>query len=67
MSNDKARVILLIVGLIKRILLFKMSYFQELYTHSKNKIKVALDLPNYETTFDLKVASGLDTFVREVD
>ena len=44
-----------------------MSYFQELYTHSKNKIKVALDLPNYETTFDLKVASGLDTFVREVD
>ena len=31
-----------------------MSYFPELYDHSKNKIKVELDLFNYATKSDLK-------------
>ena len=32
------------VGLLKKIQLYKMSYFLEPYTHSKNKIEVELDL-----------------------
>ena len=35
------------------MLLYKISYFQEPYTHSKNKIKVELDLSYY--------AIGIDT------
>ena len=30
----------LTIGLIKKVFLYKMSYFQELHTHSKNKIQV---------------------------
>ena len=30
-----------------------MSYFPKPYTHSKNKIKLELDLPNYATKYDL--------------
>ena len=53
MSNGKAMMIFLTVGLIKRISLYKMRYFPEPYTHSTNKIKAKLDLPNYTTKFDL--------------
>ena len=42
------------VGLIKMILLYEMSYFPESHTHSKNKIGVELDLSNYGTKSDLK-------------
>ena len=38
-----------------------MSYFSEPYTGSKNKLKFALDLPNYATTSDLKNVAGVDT------
>ena len=38
-----------------------MSYFPGPYTHSKCKIKVDLDLPNYATKSDLKNATGVDT------
>ena len=38
-----------------------MSCFPELYTCSKNKIKVELDLPNYATKSDVKNTMGLDT------
>ena len=38
-----------------------MNYFSEIYTHSKNKIKVKLDLSNYKTKSDLKNAIGVDT------
>ena len=31
-----------------------MSYFSELYSHSKNKTEVELNLPNYVTKSDLK-------------
>ena len=37
-----------------------MSYFSP-FGHSKNKIEVELDLPNYATKFDLKNAAGVNT------
>ena len=37
-SNEKVMVIYLIVGLIKKMLLYKMSYFPKLHTN-KNKIE----------------------------
>ena len=40
MLNGKATIILLIIGLVKKILLNKMSYFPEPYTHSKSKLKL---------------------------
>ena len=44
----------LTVGLIKKILLYKMNYFPKLYSHSKNKIKVQLVLSDYATKSDFK-------------
>ena len=38
-----------------------MSYFPERYSHSKNKIKLKLDLSNYATKSGLKSATGFDT------
>ena len=58
MSNGKVLIIHLIVGLIKNLLLYKMSYFSH-YSHSKSEIKVELDLPNYPTKSDLKSATGV--------
>ena len=57
------------VGLIKKILSFKMSYFPEPYTYSKNKIEVELDLPNYATKYDWKNKTGVDTsdFAKKTD
>ena len=61
MLNEKAKIILLIVGLIKKTSLYKMSYFLESYTRGENKIKFELDLANYATKSDLKNATGVDT------
>ena len=58
MSDGNAMIILLIVELIKKISFYKMSYFSEPYTHSKNKIKGQLDLPNYVTKSELKKRNG---------
>ena len=52
MSNEKVMIIHLIVGQIKKILLYKMSCFSKQHTN-KNKIEVELDLPNYATKSDL--------------
>ena len=38
MLNGKAMIIVLTVGLIKKISLYKMSYFPGAHTHSKSKI-----------------------------
>ena len=38
-----------------------MSYFAEPHDHSKNEIKIQLDLSSYETKFDLKNAIGANT------
>ena len=43
MLNGKTMTIHLIVGLIKKISLYKMSYFPEPYTQRKSKITVKLD------------------------
>ena len=51
---------LLTVALIRKISLYKMSYFPKPYTRSKNKIKVELDLSNYATKCDSKNAAGVD-------
>ena len=55
MSYEKS----LTVGLIKRISLYKMSYFLQPYTLSKNKVKAELDLPNYAAKSDLKTQQML--------
>ena len=57
MLNGKAIIIFLLIGLIKNKSLYKMSYFPEPYTHSKNKMKNELDLLNYTTKFDFKKCS----------
>ena len=46
-----------------------MSYFPEPYGHSRNKIKVDLNLSVYATKSDLKSATGVDTlkYVKESD
>ena len=43
MLNEKATMIPLIVGLIKKIFLYKNDLFST-YSHNKNKIEVELDL-----------------------
>ena len=37
-----------------------MSYLPELYSHTKNKIKIELDLSCYATNSDLKSTTGID-------
>ena len=44
MLNGRTIIILLIVGLMKNIYLYIMTYFPEPYTRSKNKMNVELDL-----------------------
>ena len=41
--------------------MFYKNEFFPLYSHSKNKIEVELDLSNYATKFDLKNTTGVDT------
>ena len=60
-SNGKAAIIVLTVGLIQKMLLYKMSNFPEPHTHSKNKIEFELDLSNYATKSDSENATGFDT------
>ena len=60
MSNGKVMIIHLIVGLIEKISLYKMSYFPEPYTLSKNEIKVELYLSTYSTKSDIKNARDFD-------
>ena len=53
-SNVKATIVLLTVGLIKKISLHKISYLPEPHTCGE-KVKVELDVANYATKSDLKV------------
>ena len=52
--------IVLTVGLMKKISLYKMSYFPEPYTRSKSKIKLELHLHNSAIKSDLKNVAGVD-------
>ena len=69
MPNWKAMITYLTVELTKNIQSCKMSYLPESYTHSKSKIKVELNLPNYATQSNLKSETGAYTsiFALEVD
>ena len=61
MSNGKAMIILLIVGLTKKTL-YKMSqYFPKPYRHFDGNVKVELDLSCYATKAELKNRTGVDT------
>ena len=60
MSNRKVMTIHLIIGLIKMILLYKMSYFPKLYT-KKNKREVESYLSDYATKSELKSTTCVDT------
>ena len=57
--NGEIMIIHLIVGLIKKTLLYKLTYFTE-FDHSKNKLRVCLSLPNCALKPDLKEATGAD-------
>ena len=69
MLNGKATIMFLTVGLIKKIQLYKISYFAEPRTHDKNKIEFEIDTSNYTTKSDLKSATGDDTldFAKKTD
>ena len=60
MINGKGTINILTVWLVKKILLFKMSYFVGTHTLSKNRIEIELDLSNYATKSNLKNAAGVD-------
>ena len=62
-------IIPLIVLLIKKVLLYKMSYFPEPFTHKENKIKVALEWSNNATKSISKSAAGVDIskFAKKAD
>ena len=60
MFNGTVMIINLIVGLIKKVFLYKNELFS-IFAPSKNKIEVELDLSNYATKSDLKSATGVDT------
>ena len=60
MSNRKVMTIHLIIGLIKMILLHKMSYFPKAYPN-KNKIEVESYLSDYATKSELNSTTGIDT------
>ena len=67
MSDGKSMIILLTVGLIKKMLLnetlsYKMSRnFPKPYDRFGGNVKVELDLSNYGAKADLKGATGADT------
>ena len=50
-------------------MLCKISYYPEPDGYARNKIKVQLDLPNYTTKSNLKLATGTNTskFPKKVD
>ena len=53
MLSGKVMIIHLIAGWIKKILLWKMSYYPEPDSHIRNKIRIKLDFSYYATKFDL--------------
>ena len=53
--------ILLIVGLIRNVSLYKKNYFPEPLDYTLNKTKVKLNLANYATKSDLKKSKSVDT------
>ena len=60
MPNGKATVIHSLFWSTNKVLLYKMSFIPEPYSHNK-KIKAKLYLSDYATKSDLKAAPGTDT------
>ena len=60
-------IIQLIVRQIKKISLYKISYFPKLHPDSRTKIKVELDFSNYATKSNLKGAAGIDTSKSDIN
>ena len=54
-------IIRVIAGQIKKIPLYKMNYYSKPHSHSRNKIKVELDLSIYITKSGVKNVKGIDT------
>ena len=69
MSNGKAVIIILLVGVIKRILSNKLTFFGEPSTRSKSKINIELVLSNYAANVGLKNGIDVDTskFAKSVE
>ena len=61
MSNGKVMIINFIFVLIKKISLYKMSYFPEPYTRTKKK-KVELGLSKYAIKSDWKSATDISWY-----
>ena len=51
----------LIAGLMRNISLYKMSYYPQRDSHSRNKIKFELGLSNYATKSEVEGTTGVDT------
>ena len=61
MSNERAMIILLIAGLMKKALCKISEYFAKPYNHFDENVKVELDLSNCGTKTLLKGATGIGT------
>ena len=59
MLNGKAVMLLLIVEYIKKTLCKMSQYYPKPYEHCGGNVKVELDLSDYATKNDLKVAAGV--------
>ena len=61
MSNGIVMTTDFIAGQIKKISLYKMSYFPESRTNRKTKIKIEIDFINYATKSNITGATCIDT------
>ena len=61
MSNGKAELFLLIVGLIKKTLYKLSKYFAKPCRSFERHVKIELDLSSYATKVGLKNATRVDT------
>ena len=61
MLSGKVMIVRLIAGLIKMILLYKMSYYPEPDSHGKNKMKGELYLSDYAVKSEVEKPTVVDT------
>ena len=61
MSSGKGMIVILIVGLIKKISYKNCQYFSKLFKNFGRNINVKIDLSNYATKTDIKNISHVDT------
>ena len=59
--SGKVIITRLIAGQMKKVSLYKMIHFVELYTHRIKEIKVKLNLPNYATKPDSEVPRDIQS------